>query len=545
MTMAAATVFVSYSHHDRDAVEHLRTFLKPLERDGLLACWVDTQIAPGRDWHSEILAAIAQAQVAVLLISQAFLASDFIAQEEIPRLLARAHDDGLLLLPVFISPSTVADQTFTFVDASGREHRDRLTRPQGVGTPEKPLADRTWSERDRLYVRLSQQLRERAQGVAATPVLPWPSTVHARLTPAPEPAHAYTLTIQLERQGDRLHTAYHLPSGVCHTEERPWAQVQAALTPLEAWLHSTEPRTPVPDEASHVLFDVLFGTETTWEPIFRSLFHAPAPAPRPNPIRAGVQVRLCTHDTRLLGLPWRLTAWQQYRLVEKSWTFVTTPVLSPSTHDTTTAPCNVLLVALHSDLNSRHDPLHLQAMHDVLQQVWPTGQAPGYVRTVQTLQALGNAIRGMQPHLLYVYGQSTQRNGEVHLPCAEGGSISLRQLAALLRPTPPALLYLNVAGLGGAEAVLPALGTMASLLLWRGLSGWQPEATSLAVAWLRHWLQERVDPVQALHDVSTRSPSVEAATLLAHGQYRTWDTQGLAHTAFQDGLPHWRLNRDA
>src|SRR5262249_23531668 len=161
------------------------------------------------------------------------------------------------------------------------------------------------------------------------------------------PAAAYALTIELERQDDRLHIGYHLPTGVYHEAERPWHQVQTALAPLEAWLNSTDQQTPpARDDAGRVLFDVLFGTETTWEPIFRSLFHQPAPAPRPNPIRAGVRLRLCTHDPLLLGLPWRRLAWQQYRLAEYGWECLTTQTLSPTESYSTTAPCNVLLVAL-------------------------------------------------------------------------------------------------------------------------------------------------------------------------------------------------------
>jgi hypothetical protein len=163
---------------------------------------------------------------------------------------------------------------------------------------------------------------------------------------------------------------------------------------------------------------------------------------------------------------------------------------------------------------------------------------------VHTWQALENAVRGMQPHVLYVYGHSTQRGGEAHLQFAEGSSISLRQLAVLLRNAPPTLLYLNVAGLGGAKAVLPILGTAVPLVFWRRLSSWQPEAASLAVAWLRQWLQERCDPVQALHAVSQRLSTTEATTLLVHGTYRTWQTQGFHRAAFRDRLPHLRLDRD-
>ena len=84
MIMAAATVFVSYSQQDREALDHLKKFVRPLERDGLIDYWYDTRIEAGRDWEAEILTALEQAKVAVLLISQNFLASEYIAQDRNP-----------------------------------------------------------------------------------------------------------------------------------------------------------------------------------------------------------------------------------------------------------------------------------------------------------------------------------------------------------------------------------------------------------------------------------------------------------------------------
>ena len=49
--------------------------------------------------------------------------------------------------------------------------------------------------------------------------------------------------------------------------------------------------------------------------------------------------------------------------------------------------------------------------------------------------------------------------------------------------------------------------------------------------------------MQALHEVSQRLSTAEAATLLVHGNYRIWQTQGFHRTAFQDRLSHLRLNR--
>lgn len=54
-----------------------------------LEVWFDTAIATGREWRADIEAAIARADVALLLVSSDFLASSFIVEHELPALVAR------------------------------------------------------------------------------------------------------------------------------------------------------------------------------------------------------------------------------------------------------------------------------------------------------------------------------------------------------------------------------------------------------------------------------------------------------------------------
>src|SRR2546423_354718 len=97
-------IFVSYSHADHDWLSRLQTHLAPHVRDEKLDLWDDTKIAPGVDWAAEIDQALGKARVAVLLVSPDFLASEFIAQVELPAILGRAGND-LTIIWIPIRPS--------------------------------------------------------------------------------------------------------------------------------------------------------------------------------------------------------------------------------------------------------------------------------------------------------------------------------------------------------------------------------------------------------------------------------------------------------
>jgi hypothetical protein len=74
-----------------------------LERRGSVEVWSDQRIGAGAEWEAEIEAALTASKVAVLLVSPAFLASDFIWKREMPRIIAHS-EAGMDVLPLVVRP---------------------------------------------------------------------------------------------------------------------------------------------------------------------------------------------------------------------------------------------------------------------------------------------------------------------------------------------------------------------------------------------------------------------------------------------------------
>jgi WD40 repeat protein len=142
-------VFISYSHRDRDWLARLLTFLKVYTS---LDVWADKYIEVGGQWRRDIATALSCSSVGVLLVSDHFLASDFIRNEELPQLL-RASEAGEITL--FAIPISTSGYRAT-----------PLADFQFAHSPDDPLDGIRVPKRNAAFARLAEQIAVAAQKAA-------------------------------------------------------------------------------------------------------------------------------------------------------------------------------------------------------------------------------------------------------------------------------------------------------------------------------------------------------------------------------------------
>jgi hypothetical protein len=141
-------VFISYSHKDKTWLEQLQIHLKPMIRKKTLQVWDDTQIKSGDIWREKIKNALAAAKVAILMVSPNFLASDFIAENELPPLLDAAETEGLTIIWIPLSYSLYEET--------------EIEKYQAAHPPDEPLGGLSSTEQDKAWVDICKKIKAAA-----------------------------------------------------------------------------------------------------------------------------------------------------------------------------------------------------------------------------------------------------------------------------------------------------------------------------------------------------------------------------------------------
>lgn len=148
-------VFISFSDDDKKYFYEMKHFIDLLKIDCNIKHWHCKLLEYGDKWDENIHKHMAVTKVGVLMVSQAFLASGYIRNQELPILLQAAKDNQICIMWIPIKPSTVK---FSPIDLKNGD-KVYIDKYQAVCNPEKPLSTLRPSEREDIYVNLYHAIR--------------------------------------------------------------------------------------------------------------------------------------------------------------------------------------------------------------------------------------------------------------------------------------------------------------------------------------------------------------------------------------------------
>lgn len=137
-------IFFMYASEDAAYRNEFEIHFAQLKRDGYVEPWYDGQIKPGEDWDEKIKEALTQADIFLLLISPAFMNSNYIWNVELKA--AYEKSDELPIVPIFLRACDTEGAWFM--------------KKQGAGKPEDWIATiPRREERDEKWLEVIKKLK--------------------------------------------------------------------------------------------------------------------------------------------------------------------------------------------------------------------------------------------------------------------------------------------------------------------------------------------------------------------------------------------------
>ncbi len=146
----AVEIFCCYARKDQQLLLELKTHLTLLQRQSLISLWTDIDISPGALWEEEINKHLSKAQIILLLVSPAFMASDYCYSKEMKRAMEMHEHEQASVVPILLRPVDLEDAPFKKL--------------QMLPKNAKPVTK--WSNRDDAFEEVARSLRRIVKGLS-------------------------------------------------------------------------------------------------------------------------------------------------------------------------------------------------------------------------------------------------------------------------------------------------------------------------------------------------------------------------------------------
>ncbi len=177
MPTNAVPLFYSYAHEDEALLEKLDEHLTLLKRQGIISGWHQRDISAGSPKVAEIDRHLAAARIIVLLVSPAFIASDYCYGVEMQKAMQRHNAGTARVIPVLLRPCDWEAAPFG----------------QLVALPANKKAVTEWANRDSAFTAITKGIRTVAEELNGSQIV-LPSLKKTQTKRGEEDAHTPMLS---------------------------------------------------------------------------------------------------------------------------------------------------------------------------------------------------------------------------------------------------------------------------------------------------------------------------------------------------------------
>ncbi len=129
-----AGIFIAYCFAEKKWFDRVQAALKPVIGNETIAAWDERRLQAGTLWKAELAEFLGSRKLAIMIVSDIFLESDFVARAKLPALLEAERENGLKICWVLAShclhelvplnPADAAHDLLAALDGLGLEKRE-------------------------------------------------------------------------------------------------------------------------------------------------------------------------------------------------------------------------------------------------------------------------------------------------------------------------------------------------------------------------------------------------------------------------------------
>jgi hypothetical protein len=117
------TIYLSYAQKDEALKQEFEDYLAILQQTGLISAWIERQVQPGVDWSQVIDPRLLAADLVLLLVSSALLASGYCSGAEVRAAFNKSSQNKAGVIPIILNHVNLKGYLFESIVSIPRNGR--------------------------------------------------------------------------------------------------------------------------------------------------------------------------------------------------------------------------------------------------------------------------------------------------------------------------------------------------------------------------------------------------------------------------------------